>query len=448
MSWIRCHEFDVMNSVAALTEVSQLWWHPGGDALARLRAAGAYGFALSRVLGTEGRRGKEDSNKIMDGKGKRFTTALASSSSSSLSTSSPAAISMGQEVAQLCASQQLSEQTLHRASDLRTQLVRIVETVFQNEVEHAAEAAANNELEQVKPPEPTGVDWASEAPPSSAEEQQLRQTLVTAYSDCIAKRAPPGLIKTGSRRRRLTAYLSCDPAISEALYIHPHSALYSKDPTAELPEYVVYSSLITNTKGDMTYMNCVTPIAPAWIPTLTRDCPLLQWGSPLQSPSPFYSEDLDCVMCYCIPRYGVHKWDLAPVKRPLQECIAIDSSAAEAEATTPVGYRKSDESYRWFARLLLEGAVVNDGPLKSVLRKDKLKEPAAIITHMKPTAKVSSLLRKLISNQIQSRASFMVALARDKTFLSDEIEQFLGVEMRKSFRAAYARLSEAAGARN
>ena len=81
--------------------------------------------------------------------------------------------------------------------------------------------------------------------------------MLTGYCDSIARKAPLGSIEITpgmSRRKRLTgknnsllylhlimrclnssifllpilAYLSCDPAITTPIYIHPHSTLYSK----------------------------------------------------------------------------------------------------------------------------------------------------------------------------------------------------------------------------
>ena len=42
---------------------------------------------------------------------------------------------------------------------------------------------------------------------------------------------------------------------------------------------------------------------------------------------------------------------------------------------------------RWFARLLLEGVVLPE--LRSVLRKDRMKDAPALLTQMKPNPKVS-----------------------------------------------------------
>ena len=75
--------------------------------------------------------------------------------------------------------------------------------------------------------------------------------------------------------------MSCgDPfiftGITEPLYIHPDSVLYQRDPSAVHPDYIVYSQLVKNQAGDMTYMTCVSEIKASWIAELARDCPLLQ----------------------------------------------------------------------------------------------------------------------------------------------------------------------------
>ena len=49
-------------------------------------------------------------------------------------------------------------------------------------------------------------------PPTEVEETALRQILMTGFCDSIAKKLPVGIITEGSRRRKLTAYISCDPS--------------------------------------------------------------------------------------------------------------------------------------------------------------------------------------------------------------------------------------------
>lgn len=57
--------------------------------------------------------------------------------------------------------------------------------------------------------------------------------------DNVARRAPAGTVKAGSKLFRECAYLSCNEAVTEPLYIKSTSVLFSRDPL-ELPEWVVY----------------------------------------------------------------------------------------------------------------------------------------------------------------------------------------------------------------
>ena len=213
-------------------------------------------------------------------------------------------------------------------------------------------------------------------------------------------------------------------------------------------------------------MTCVTEISSAWLAELSKDCPLLHWPPPLTSPSPYYDPVSDEVLCYVIPKYGVFKWDLPPVKRPLRlSCAGVEAGggggAGEAEdgkpgkpgrSDLPLGYRKKDEAYRWFARLLLEGKVLVrgalDGDIQQVLSDSgtKFKDPPGpMITQMKPTPKVANLLDSLVKNKICSRASLLSALTVDKNVLKDEIQQFLSVEHRKEFRLTWLRFAKKNG---
>ena len=65
----------------------------------------------------------------------------------------------------------------------------------------------------------------------------------------------------------------------------------------------------------------------------------------------------DKVMCYAVPKFGVHHWELSPTQRPLLEHTAIHTyklAAAESKDTTKgagspnlvVGFRREDEAFR------------------------------------------------------------------------------------------------------
>ena len=141
---------------------------------------------------------------------------------------------------------------------------------------------------------------ASLPPPTDGHVHALRQLLLIGLVDQVARKVPPGTITEGSRRRRLTAYQSCNESLSEYLYLHPSSACHNPDPAAALPEFITFCSLTRSegNSGETIYMNTVTPINPAWLSSVLGShssssgagagevCPLLRYAPPLTSPSP------------------------------------------------------------------------------------------------------------------------------------------------------------------
>lgn len=67
----------------------------------------------------------------------------------------------------------------------------------------------------------------------------LPQLLLAGHLDHVARLAPVGTVAQGSKLQRQCAYLGCTAALTEPLYIHPHSSLFSPDPE-RLPEWVCY----------------------------------------------------------------------------------------------------------------------------------------------------------------------------------------------------------------
>lgn len=67
------------------------------------------------------------------------------------------------------------------------------------------------------------------------------QVLLSGFLDNVARRAPAGTVKAGSKLQRDCAYLSCNEAVTEAIYIKSSSVLFSRDPQ-DLPEWVVYQA--------------------------------------------------------------------------------------------------------------------------------------------------------------------------------------------------------------
>jgi hypothetical protein len=120
---------------------------------------------------------------------------------------------------------------------------------------------------------------------------------------------------------------------------------------------------------------------------------------------------------------------------------ATNSTSDGKKWTNVVGFRKQDECYRWFARLLLEGQVIQftTPAHQSIWKKSNMKESPSIITSMKPVTHVSTLLQKLINHNILSSAALRAFVVQSNgSFLCEEIEKFVQVESRKTFRKAWA----------
>ncbi len=272
--------------------------------------------------------------------------------------------------------------------------------------------------------------------------------MVTGMPDRVARRVKAGVISTGSRKQRLTAYFSCNSDVSKPLYIHPESCLYRKDPSAELPEYVIYGALVENEAGNVTYMTSVTAIEASWLPELTKDSPLLKFSEMLPTPTPYYNQARDEITCYVIPIYGVHNWELTPVRMALTEAIErskcygttsdVENGLAAELGTLP-GFRKQDEAVRWFARLLLEGKVLDEPTLRGVFTKNNLKLSASTITGLKATKSGTQLLLKLAKCRIYSVSRLAKKLKEDPLFLFEELQGCLHLETRKLFRQQWMR---------
>ena len=371
--------------------------HKDGDAMARLRAFGAFTFIQARQQQQQCKTNKT-SKKSRPSKSALWTTTDAGGGGSGDADGA----SGGQDVERFCAAQGLHLPTLRRVADLRQQLQEICATVLltpEAQRLHLSHSSRPNQQQQQQLQEQehqrgVGVPKVVRevllealdvplAPPSEQQEQALRQLVLCGFCDSVARRVPLGVVKEGSRRRRLTAFFSCNPALqTQLLYLHPAGSLYRTDPTAPLPEFVVYSSLQRSDRGDTTYMHCVTAVSPAWLPAVAADCPLLRWSAPLPSPAPQYDPAADAVTCLVVPRFGAQRWELPPVRRSLAECITYsggggsrggssgnggdsdddgdDEPAAGERASipspisnAPVGFRKEDEVFRYLSSALL-----------------------------------------------------------------------------------------------
>ena len=134
----------------------ELWRHPTSDALARLKAIGAYFYSAKQ--------------KTQLGNDKQLNA----------------------ELMKFCERHELHRPTLDRALELSKQLRKIYSVVFSG-----SEDDADAEFHLL--------------PPTKDQEVALRQVLLTGLPDCIARRAKVGVISSGSRRSRLTGLVQFTP---------------------------------------------------------------------------------------------------------------------------------------------------------------------------------------------------------------------------------------------
>lgn len=390
------------DEVADDKEAGDLAYHPQGDILARMRAFCAYSYACCSAN---------------DFPGSKKTSVIADTSRSAGET--------------FCRKHRLHQPTLQRSFDLRNQISKVLaKSLFG--------ITDGKDIES-----PAVSQWWSMAPASAEEEAALRQIMLSGYCDCIARKATLDMIKVGGRRKRLTAYISCDSSVSEPLYLHPASALYRKDPSAQLPEYVLYDSLTKNKRGDVTYMSGVTVVQKQWIAAVAASSRLVKWSPPLSSPLPYYDSSIDSILCYCTPKYGPHGWELPVAKRRLAECTTEARPGKERDdASVPVGFRKCDEKYRWFARLLLEGQILTDNSeLRELLVSGNMLDSPAAITQMRPLPKVVSLVAELVNHRVDSKTRLLECLRTRPALLATEIGEFLKPILRARFSNAWNNVS-------
>lgn len=393
--------------------------HPYGDSIARLQAIYAYLQILAIVLeSAELCPPKEFDNQFL-------CKCFSSPKLRKWASQQP-------QVQLFCNDYKLHLPTLHRCFELVCQLVRLCCTMFNISMSEiflqmmggseAQPLCAVSLTHLLLMAMPTDAKYSrkntmkskkkSKKAGASSDMELLRQCILAGFCDCIAKRAPLDLLKSSattivSRKKRLTGYISCNGAINEVIYMHPHSTLYEKDiilASTTLPEYVVYNDLISNQRGDMTYMTCNTIIEGHWISEHTRDSRLYHYTEPMASPPPFYCPKRDAVQCYISPSYGAHNWMLPPFEISMFQLPyykdALSTTIEDGEAgSADIGFTTIHEPTRWFLRRLLEGDV----PFQ--LTKE-------LLLDLLPTSKINSATNLSdLANIVNSYVESLLAVA-------------------------------------
>jgi ATP-dependent RNA helicase DHX37/DHR1 len=341
---------------------SKKWNHRGGDVLAAMLAVGAYTYA---------------------GRG-------AGGSSENLAHRS------------FCNENGLNYTIMTRIQRMRSHLA----TIAKNRLGSASGVAAM-----------TGGFSYKMTPPNKLQERLLMQTIASGLLDHVAVLAPAGTM-SGNDPNMRSAYMLCTSASSEPLFLDRTSTVYSRA-YRQLPRWVCYDSILRKTTKDGTpiaVMKNITPIEASWLGDVAKGTQLLTFCAPLPSPPPIYDAGEDAILCSVATKFGSHGWEIPPVKRVLYDVLqgSMGKQAAGFHA---------DDSYRWFARFLLEGKVFPE------LEELELNDAPALITRRSPLAKVNLLVGALCNAGVDSARALRKhwAETNDK-FLFKHLKQWIKVD--------------------
>lgn len=231
--------------------------------------------------------------------------------------------------------------------------------------------------------------------------------------DNVARLEPPGSYG-GSFTSR--AYFSCNPAITEPIYIDRSSFLFTFD-FRKLPQFVCFGSLVRKQRKDGSTVSCMTNLTyvdQTWLGVLAEGSPLLSEGEPLTTPSPTYDKKEEAVICSVAATYGCRGWCILPVRRAMYDYLESYKGRSS--------FSSKKESFRWFARFLLEGKVfeeLNDLP-------SLLNESSVIITSRNAAAKVVVLVSALADAGVDSGPALRKHWAEiDQQFLFRELRAWV-----------------------
>jgi ATP-dependent RNA helicase DHX37/DHR1 len=309
------------------------WIHDGGDAISAMMAAGGFSFA--------GRDAGGVTEKVASRK--------------------------------FCEENGLNLVVMQRINKMRMHLCKLAQMRLPNASGVAVE---------------TGTYLPSMPPPKRAQECLLRQVIASGLLDNVARRAPPGNLSPEFTGVPRSAYMCGNISLREPLFLDNNSSVHSK-----LPEWVCFDSVVRKKRKDGTTvvtMQRVTPIDVDFLATLCHGSNMLFLGTPLATPVPRYNKETDSIQCAIETKFGTHSWQIPPLYVDMYDVIKNESQSASKKQNPAV---VEGDSFRWFARFLLEGKVLPE--LSDLLQY--LNDEPSIITRRKPHKKVTLLLSALSS---------------------------------------------------
>ncbi|NWV00927.1 DHX37 helicase, partial [Upupa epops] len=229
-------------------------------------------------------------------------------------------------------------------------------------------------------------------PPTEAQVTYLRQIVLAGLGDHIARRVQAEELLDDKWKNAYKTALLEDP-----VFIHPSSVLFK-----ELPEFVVYQEIVETTK---LYMKGVSAVEPEWIPALLP--PYCHFGKPLESPPPSYCPETGRIRCHRPSVFYRVGWQLPAVE---------------------VDYPEGIDRYKYFARFLLEGKVIEK---LSSYSRCLLSSPLIMLkTWSKLQPRTESLLQALVAENCDNRDALLAAWKKNPKYLLAAYCQWIPEVMR------------------
>ncbi|XP_068557378.1 probable ATP-dependent RNA helicase DHX37 [Anas acuta] len=224
-------------------------------------------------------------------------------------------------------------------------------------------------------------------PPTEAQATYLRQVVLAGLGDHLARRVQAEELLDEKWKNAYKTALLDDP-----VFIHPSSVLFK-----QLPEFVVYQEIVETTK---LYMRGVSAVEPEWIPALLP--PYCHFGKPLENPPPSYCPETGRIRCHRPSVFYRVSWQLPAVE---------------------VDYPEGIDRYKYFARFLLEGKVIEK--LDSY-KRCLLSSPLIMLkTWSKLQPRTEALLQALVAEKCDNRDALLAAWKKNPKYLLAAYRQWL-----------------------
>ena len=281
--------------------------------------------------------------------------------------------------------------------------------------------------------EPEDITQQLLPPPDAQEKLKLRKLIVAGFIDRVARLKPIGDMPHHPTRG--AAYIPCRQADgtevegdtgvaaggARLVWLHRGSALHSTR-TDDPPEWIVYQEAMEGRsrggdgRAEKRYLKQITALTPEWLAELACadggvvTTPLCRLSAPLPEPAPYYSAEVDAVLCYVRPSFGFGgtAWPL-----PLHPCAL--------SATTGAREAGSASEYAVFGRALLEGGVLEG---LAPLQQFWVGSPALMV---RPNAETDGKVRELVSAlrraNVVRRSTLLGKLEEDPKFLLPALQR-------------------------